>query len=58
MSLKQLPCLEIEVEVRGGDTKNNELGPQRHDKIKKKKKKKGRIRGTRIAKRLRKENIL
>lgn len=36
MSLKQLPCLEIEVEVRGGDTKNNELGPQRHDKIKKK----------------------
>lgn len=55
MSLKQLPCLEIEVEVRGGDTKNNELGPQRHDKIKKKKR---RIRGTRIAKRLRKENIL
>lgn len=38
MSLKQLPCLEIEVEVRGGDTKNNEPGPQRHDKIKKKKK--------------------
>lgn len=55
MSLKQLPCLEIEVEVRGGDTKNNEPGPQRHDKIKKKKR---RIRGTRIAKRLRKENIL
>lgn len=38
MALKQLPCLEIEVEVRGGDTKNNEPGPQRHDKIKKKKK--------------------
>lgn len=54
MSLKQLPCLEIEVEVRGGDTKNNELDPQRHDKIKKKRC----IRGTRIAKRLRKKNIL
>lgn len=52
MALKQLPCLEIEVEVRGGDTKNNEPGSQRHDKIKKKKKK--RIRGTRIAKRLKK----
>lgn len=37
MALKQLPCLEIEVEVRGGDTKNNEPGPQRHDKMKKKK---------------------
>lgn len=44
MSLKQLPCLEIEVEVRGGDTKNNELGPQRHDKIKKKRKKKAHTR--------------
>lgn len=38
MALKQLPCLEIEVEFRGGDTKNNEPGSQRHDKIKKKKK--------------------
>lgn len=37
MALKQLPCLEIEVEFRGGDTKNNEPGSQRHDKIKKKK---------------------
>lgn len=51
MALKQLPCLEIEVEFRGGDTKNNEPGSQRHDKIKKKKR---RIRGTRIAKRLKK----
>lgn len=49
MALKQLPCLEIEVKVRGGDTKNNEPGSQRHDKIKKKKR-----RGTRIAKRLKK----
>lgn len=47
MALKQLPCLEIEVEVRGGDTKNNEPGPQRHDKIKKRRK-----RGTKIAKKL------
>lgn len=49
MALKQLPCLEIEVEVRGGDTKNNEPGPQRHDKIKRRRK-----RGTKIAKRLKK----
>lgn len=28
MALKQLPCLEIEVEVRGGDTKVMNLAPK------------------------------
>lgn len=48
-----VPFIEIEVEVRGGDTKNNEPGPQRHDKIIRRRK-----RGTKIAKRLKTENIL
>lgn len=49
MAFKQLPCLEIEVEVRGDTKKNNETGPQRHDKIKRRRK-----RGTKIEKRSKK----